>query len=191
MSIKKIVLSAAAVMSALTLTLITAVGCVGNAGGNNDENTVGNESDTENNSSEGGNNAPEGSAKPDGNDGENDEATEADTMTVTINGVTFEAELADTAAAEVFYSLLPMELNMSELNGNEKYHYLDESLPSDAERPQVITSGDIMLYGSSCVVIFYKTFTTSYTYTRLGKIINADSLESTVGNGSVEVVFSK
>ena len=86
--------------------------------------------------------------------------------------------------------MLTLTLSMSELNGNEKYHYLGESLPAAAQSVGRIEAGDVMLYGSSCVVIFYESFTTSYRYTRLGKIEDAEGLQAAVGTGSVTVTFS-
>lgn len=80
-------------------------------------------------------------------------------------------------------------MQMDELNGNEKYHYLDSSLPTDSYRPGTIHAGDIMLYGSSCVVLFYETFASSYSYTRIGQIDNPDGLATAVGNGNVSVKF--
>lgn len=84
-----------------------------------------------------------------------------------------------------------MELEMNELNGNEKYFYLDSSLPVNPYSPNTIGKGDIMLFGSSCLVIFYKNFNTSYSYTRIGKINNASNLDTILGNGDVTVTFSK
>ena len=46
-----------------------------------------------------------------------------------------------------------------------------------------------MLYGNSCVVVFYETFTTSYSYTPIGRIDNADGLKAALGSGSVVVEF--
>ena len=59
-----------------------------------------------------------------------------------------------------FLDLLPMELEMNDLNGNKKYFYLDESLPVKPYSPNTIGKGDIMLFGSSYLVIFYENFNT-------------------------------
>lgn len=108
---------------------------------------------------------------------------------LTIGGTDFAAELANNATAQAFNALLPMTLNMTELNGNEKYKYLDTTLPTNAACPGTIHAGDILLYGNNCVVVFYKTFSTTYNYTKIGRITDPTSLESAVGNGSVEVRF--
>jgi hypothetical protein len=78
---------------------------------------------------------------------------------------------------------------MNELNGNEKYHYLSSSLPTAAYQPGTIHAGDLMLYGNNCVVLFYETFNTSYSYTRLGAIDNPSGLAAALGSGDVSVRF--
>ena len=85
--------------------------------------------------------------------------------------------------AKTFISQLPQEFNMKELNGNEKYVYMDNSLPTNSINPKNIKSGDIMLYGNDCLVIFYKSFDTNYSYTKIGHIENLPDLE----NGSIIV----
>lgn len=101
----------------------------------------------------------------------------------------FNAELANNATAQAFNALLPTTLSMTELNGNEKYKYLDTTLPTNASCPGTIHAGDILLYGNNCVVVFYKTFNTSYSYTKIGKITDSTGLEEAVGAGGVAVQF--
>ena len=108
---------------------------------------------------------------------------------LTIGGSVFNAELANNATAQAFDALLPTILSMTELNGNEKYKYLDTSLPTNASCPETIHAGDILLYGNNCVVVFYKTFNTSYNYTKIGKITDPTGLEAAVGSGGIEVQF--
>lgn len=118
------------------------------------------------------------------------EAKTLDAITISVNGRTFTATLEDNSTTRAFAKKLPLEMDMQELNGNEKYFYLNESLPSNAERVGKISAGDLMLFGDNCVVIFYKDFSTSYTYTRLGKINSAD-LAETLGDGNVHVTFKR
>lgn len=108
---------------------------------------------------------------------------------LTIGGTVFNAELANNATARAFDALLPTTLSMTELNGNEKYKYLDTTLPTNASCPGTIHAGDILLYGNNCVVVFYKTFNTSYSYTKIGKITDPTGLEAAVGSGGVEIQF--
>ena len=110
-------------------------------------------------------------------------------MKATINGKTFGVTLENNETAAAFAALLPMELAMSELNGNEKYHYLMGPLPSRTERVGHVEAGDLMLFGNDCVVLFYKGFKTGYSYTRIGRLNDASGVASTVGRGSVTVKF--
>ena len=112
-------------------------------------------------------------------------------ITLSVGGKTFTATLADTGAARAFTDLLPLTLEMSELNGNEKYCYLDESLPTAASVPDKIRTGDIMLYGASCIVVFYKDFPTSYSYTVIGHIDDVTGLADALGKGSVTITFEE
>ena len=111
-------------------------------------------------------------------------------MTITINGQTFLASLYDNETAAALKEKLPLTLDMSELNGNEKYNYLPFSLPTDAGNPGQIHAGDLMLYGSDCLVLFYESFPTSYRYTPIGRINDPSELADAVGSSGVQVIFA-
>ena len=110
-------------------------------------------------------------------------------INIIIGSKTFTATLADSETGEAFAALLPLTVTMNELNGNEKYHYLSSSLPTAAYQPGTIHAGDLMLYGNNCVVLFYETFNTSYSYTRIGAIDDPSGLASALGSGDVSVRF--
>ncbi len=112
-------------------------------------------------------------------------------INIIIGSKTFTATLADSETGEAFAALLPLSVTMNELNGNEKYHYLSTSLPTAAYQPGTIHAGDLMLYGNNCVVLFYETFNTSYSYTRLGAIDNPSGLAEALGVGNVSVRLEK
>jgi hypothetical protein len=78
---------------------------------------------------------------------------------------------------------------MNELNSNEKYADLTKSLPVNASVPASIQVGDLMIYGSRTLVLFYKGFSTSYSYTKIGKIDDVTGLLAALGNGDVTVSF--
>ena len=112
-----------------------------------------------------------------------------DKLRITIGSKTFKATLEDNPTVAKLKALLPLTLNMTELNGNEKYHHLSTRLPTDAISPGTIQNGDLMLYGNNSLVLFYKTFDTSYSYTRLGRIDDPSRLAAAVGAGEVSVTF--
>ena len=124
-----------------------------------------------------------------GNNTDNNPHPTGSKMLIKIGTNTFTATLYDDATAAAFKSLLPMTVNMVELNGNEKYFDLSGSLPTDASNPRIIQSGDLMIYGSNTLVLFYKAFSTSYSYTRLGRINDTKGLAAAVGSGNVTVTY--
>ena len=128
---------------------------------------------------------------PDPNPGPdpNPEPNPGSRLRITIGPASFTATLADNSTAAAFRALLPMTVPMSEMNGNEKYYYLSGNLPAAASNPGTIRAGDLMLYGSGCVVLFYETFQTSYSYTRIGRVDNPSGLAAALGPGNATVTF--
>ena len=112
---------------------------------------------------------------------------ETDKMKVNIDGKDYIINLDDNVTAKKLYDLAPFQVTMNELNGNEKYVYLASRFPVNPYKPGHIEKGDVMLFDNSCLVIFYKSFDTSYSYTRIGHIDNLDDL----GNGNVTAKFEK
>lgn len=112
-------------------------------------------------------------------------------ITVTVGGRSYDVALEQNSTAEAFLAMLPLTLEMNELNGNEKYHYLDRSLPTGSVRPGTIHEGDLMLYGDNCVVLFYETFSSSYSYSLIGRITDLLGLKEALGNGNVTVIFDR
>ena len=105
----------------------------------------------------------------------------SDTVKVYINDKEYKLNLYDNETSSSLVKLFPIEVTMKTLNENEVYVYLDEKLPTNSSNPKSINAGDVMLYGNNCLVIFYKTFNTSYSYTKIGHIddlpiINEDTV---------------
>lgn len=111
-------------------------------------------------------------------------------ININVGGKSFTATLENNTTAEAFTAMLPSTWRMDELNGNEKYVYLDTSLPSTPTRYETIHAGDVMLYGNNCIVVFYKTFRSGYSYTPIAHIDNPENLPEAVGNGTATVAFS-
>jgi hypothetical protein len=110
-------------------------------------------------------------------------------LVIRVGQRTFTATLLDNPTAKAFKARLPLTLSMKELNDNEKYGELTPGLPTNASNPVTIQPGDLMLYGSSTLVVFYESFRTSYSYTRLGRIDNPAGLATALGAGNVTVSF--
>lgn len=113
------------------------------------------------------------------------------TLYLMIGEIKFSATLENNETTKELLQRLPLEIEMKELNGNEKYYYFDEHLPRNASLVNKINVGDIMLFGDNCLVIFYQSFATSYSYTKLGKIDNPDSLVEVLGSGNIKVKIMK
>jgi len=110
-------------------------------------------------------------------------------MRIKIGSSTFIATLDENPTATAFKAMLPLTVDMQELNGNEKLYRLPDKLPTKTSNPGTIKNGDLMIYGANTLVLFYKSFTTSYSYTRLGRINDPAGLAAAVGSGSVVVTF--
>ncbi|MGC6767941.1 cyclophilin-like fold protein [Enterococcus sp. LJL51] len=89
----------------------------------------------------------------------------------------FQLELEENETVEELTAQFPLSLELEDLNQNEKYAYLSKALPTAPQRIVQIEKGDVLLFGSDCLVIFYESFETNYTYTRIGKIKEAAALD--------------
>lgn len=125
------------------------------------------------------------------NNNENIMKTGENKMEIEIAGKIFTASLEDNETTRAFKNLLPLSIKMSELNGNEKYYFLPESIKKDTSKnPGTINAGDIMLYSDNCIVVFYKTFKTSYNYIKIGHIEDLSSLEEILESNDKNIKFN-
>lgn len=116
--------------------------------------------------------------------------SQSSTMWITIGERRFAVTLADTQAAREFADMLPLTLDMEDLNNNEKKFDLPKSLTTNEYQPKTIHNGDIMLWGSRTLVVFYKTFNSPYSYTLLGNTKDSADLPQELGHSNVEIRFS-
>ena len=113
-------------------------------------------------------------------------------INITIDGRSMSATLADNVATKALVEKLsdgPITITMSNYGGFEKVGALPWSLPS-ADTQITTKPGDIMLYNSNNIVIFYGQ--NSWAYTPLGVLETTDSSEisSFVGSGNKQVTIS-
>lgn len=110
-------------------------------------------------------------------------------MKIKIGSETFIATLYDNETVAAFKTMLPLTLTMSDLNSNEKYAQLPKDLPTNKIEVGSIQEGDLMIWGANTLVIIYKTFKTSYQYTKIGHIDNPHRLASTVASRNLTISF--
>ncbi|GAB4019270.1 hypothetical protein GCM10028808_56420 [Spirosoma migulaei] len=116
--------------------------------------------------------------------------TSSNRLRIRVGTSTFTATLLSNPTVTAFKARLPLTLSMKELNGNEKFANLSSSLPTNATNPGTIQAGDLTLYGANTLVLFYESFRTSYSYTKLGRIDNPSGLAAALGSGNVTVSFA-
>jgi hypothetical protein len=110
-------------------------------------------------------------------------------LCIRIGADTFTATLFDNPTTTAFVARLPLTVSMTELNGNEKYYDIPQSLPTNAVNISTAQAGDLVLYNSNTLVLFYETFSTSYRYTRMGRVDSPTELATALRRGNVSVTF--
>ncbi|MDO4563229.1 MAG: cyclophilin-like fold protein [Clostridia bacterium] len=111
-------------------------------------------------------------------------------VTLTVNSQSFSARLYDNETTQEWIKQFPVTYDMAELNGNEKYCYISNRLPVNSEHVGNISNGDIMLYGSNCIVVFFQTFSSGYSYTRLGYVEDSQGFANALSFGDVRITFA-
>ena len=113
---------------------------------------------------------------------------EENVMKININSEKYVINVENEALMEEIYNALPETFTMNELNGNEKYYYLNSTMKNaNSEAVGQVQRGDVMLFESDCLVIFYDSFETEFRYTKIGHIDNLGDIESS----NVEVSITK
>lgn len=109
-------------------------------------------------------------------------------VNIKVGEYTFIVTLKDNMTAEAFQKLLPLNITMDDVNGNEKYYVLPQKIRKEGSiNPGQINAGDIMCYGDQGLVLFYESFPTSYSYVSIGKVDNVNGLKEALGSGNVTV----
>ncbi|HAJ16034.1 MAG TPA: hypothetical protein DCL24_07030 [Erysipelotrichaceae bacterium] len=105
-------------------------------------------------------------------------------IVMTINNKDFVISLKQNKSTNALIKQLPLAMTMKDLNGNEKYHYIQKHLPTETEFIDKIEAGDFMLFGDNCLVLFYKSFSTQYSYTKLGRIEDVEGYLKVINQSS-------
>ena len=111
-------------------------------------------------------------------------------MNIAVNDSSFTATLAENAAVDALVDWMeegPITLELSDYAGFEKVGPLGQSLPA-SDSQTTTQAGDIVLYQSNQIVLFYGS--NSWSYTRLGSIDDLTGWEDALGSGDVTVTLS-
>ena len=108
---------------------------------------------------------------------------------ITNESKVFTATLENNATVAAFKEMLPLTLDMSDFNANEKKFDLPKRMPTKDANPQMIQAGDLMIWNSRTLVLFYKSFPTSYSYTKIGRINNTSGIADAIGSENVRIRF--
>lgn len=119
---------------------------------------------------------------------DNNPPTNTQRISIKVGNTVFIAQLYDNQTVDAFVQLLPMTVNMSDMP-HEKYCYLSQTLPTNPQQVNQINTGDLMLWGNNCFVLFYESFSTSYSYTKLGRIVDVTNLATIVGANNISVTI--
>lgn len=111
-------------------------------------------------------------------------------MNVNVNGRDFTAVLEQNSAVDALVQMMeqgPVVLQLSDYAGFEKVGPLGRRLP--ASNSQITArAGDIVLYQSNQIVMFYGS--NSWSYTRLGRIGDLTGWKEALGSGDAAVTLS-
>src|SRR5699024_12761625 len=111
-------------------------------------------------------------------------------MNIAVNDSNFTSTLAENAAVDALVDWMeegPITLELSDYADFEKVGPLGRSLPA-SDRQTTTQAGDIVLYQSNQIVLFYGS--NSWSYTRLGSIDDLTGWEDVLGSGDVTVTLS-
>ena len=113
-------------------------------------------------------------------------------MQMKIDDVLVNVEWEDNESVEALKALCenePLVIQMSMYGGFEQVGPIGQRLPSD-DVQTTTAAGDIVLYSSSQIVVFYGS--NSWAYTRLGHITdqNESAMATLLGNGDVTITIS-
>lgn len=121
------------------------------------------------------------------------DAQAADHLQVSFNGHTYTATLADNAYAAAFTAFLAengssLTIQAHDYGGFEKVGG-PPAILSQSDEPIDAAAGNLILYQSNNIVLYYST--NSWSFTRLGRLEGVlSALESDMGKGNVKITYS-
>lgn len=131
-------------------------------------------------------------SEPANTEGSVKEAVKEKMLVMMIGDAAVEVEWENNDSAEALKALCengPLVIGMSMYGGFEQVGPIGTRLPSNDVQTKT-SAGDIVLYSSDRLVVFYGS--NSWSYTRLGHIADRDAagMEALLGHGGVTITLS-
>ena len=112
-------------------------------------------------------------------------------INIQVGSKNFTATLHDNETARAIVREMPFTLKMDDFAAQEKVARLPFALPSASTQiPATIRAGDIYLWSKDNLVLFYTTFSNSYSYIPVGFMEDVSGLRDALGNASVTITFT-
>ncbi|MDX8336947.1 MULTISPECIES: cyclophilin-like fold protein [Cetobacterium] len=111
-------------------------------------------------------------------------------INIQVGNKIFKGTLVNNPSTRALIKKFPLKIVMSDLYNNEKYYHFSETFPTNQEQVENIKIGDIFLYRSNYLVIFYDNFKTSYSYTKLGQVNDISGFKEALGKRTIETIWS-
>lgn len=110
---------------------------------------------------------------------------ETENMKLIIGEIEVPVTWEDNESVSAIKDLLPLTIQMSMYGGNEQVGSIGQRIVSNDKQTRT-KSGDIVLYTSDQIVIFYGS--NSWAYTRLGHVdLSKNEMKDLLGNGNVSI----
>jgi len=108
------------------------------------------------------------------------------TVNIQAGDKNFTVVMYDNDSAHTIAQEMPFTLNMDDFASQEKVTKLSFDLPSTSTVvPAAINAGDIYLWSGNNLVLFYTTFSNSYSYVPIGYITEWTDCYRRIGNTSI------
>lgn len=114
-----------------------------------------------------------------------------ESINIQVGNENFTAVLHDNESARTLVGEMPFTLEMDDYASQEKVTNLTFDLPfAQTQTPATINAGEIYLWSGNNLVLFYTTFSNSYSYVPIGYIEDVSGLQDALGSGNVSITFS-
>lgn len=115
-----------------------------------------------------------------------------DMATLIIGSKEFELQLEDNATVDELARHSPITLTVDDYGGKEKVGSLPVAIRAgQSYAPRRVKAGDVFVYGSDSLVIFYTPGTNSWGgYRAVGTLFDAGALEEFIGSGAETVTLA-